>query len=183
MTEYGLPRYDADVLTAEKPVADYFEATLSALSENSRKSLKENAKAASNWVMTDVLRVVGERKIAINDFPVAPKRLAAMITLIHDGTISGKIAKDVFDEMLNSRDDPKAIVERKGLLQVSDASTIEKAVDQILSTNRSQVDKYFGGNEKVFGFFVGETMKLMKGKGNPKVVNDVLRQKLEALRN
>jgi len=183
ITEFGLPRYDADVLTAEKGIADYFENALSSLSITTGKPPRENAKTVSNWVMTDVLRVVSEQKIGISVFPVPPPNLAAMIALINDGTISGTIAKEVFDEMLKSSDNPKAIVDRKGLVQVSDASTIEKAVNETLRANKDQVAKYFGGNEKIFGFFVGETMKLMKGKGNPRVVNEVLRQKLEALRN
>jgi aspartyl-tRNA(Asn)/glutamyl-tRNA(Gln) amidotransferase subunit B len=179
---YGLPRYDADVLTAEKGIADYFENALSTLSTSKKKPPQENAKAVSNWVMTDVLRVVSELKTDISAFPVPPQNLAAMIGLISDGTISGTIAKEVFEEMVKSSDNPGAIVERKGLLQVSDASIIAKAVDEILSANKSQVARYFGGNEKIFGFFVGETMKLMKGKGNPGMVNEVLRKKLEALR-
>ena len=177
----GLPRYDADVLTVEKGVADYFERTLSLLAHDSARR-KEQAKAVSNWVMTDVLRVVAEKKVAIGDFPVSEKNLAAMIALIQDGTISGKIAKDVFEEMVLAREDPKSIIDRKGLVQVSDEGAIEKAVDGVIQANALQVQKYAGGNDKVFGFFVGETMKVMKGKGNPKVVNDVLRRKLNALK-
>jgi aspartyl-tRNA(Asn)/glutamyl-tRNA(Gln) amidotransferase subunit B len=104
-----------------------------------------------------------------------------MIGLIGNGTISGKIAKEVFEDMVATGDDPRAIVERKGLMQVSDAGAIERAVDGVIASNMPQVQKYLGGNDKVFAFFVGETMKIMKGKGNPKVVNDVLRRKLDAL--
>ncbi|MEK9135662.1 MAG: Asp-tRNA(Asn)/Glu-tRNA(Gln) amidotransferase subunit GatB [Bacteroidota bacterium] len=178
----GLPKYDAEVLTTEKGTADYFEQTLSRLCAINQKSPRENAKAGSNWVITDVPRVVGERKIDIRDFKISPRNLASMIGLIHDGTISGKIAKDVFEEMLTSNQDPKSIVEAKGLIQVSDTSAIWKAVDDILSSNRPQVEKYLGGNEKIFGFFVGETMKVMKGKANPRIVNDLLKKKLEKLR-
>jgi aspartyl-tRNA(Asn)/glutamyl-tRNA(Gln) amidotransferase subunit B len=105
-----------------------------------------------------------------------------MIGLIHDETISGKIAKDVFDEMLKSNHDPRAIVESKGLVQVSDSSAIEVVVDEIIAANKQQVDKYLGGNEKVFGFLVGETMKAMKGKANPTIVNELLKQKLGKLK-
>jgi aspartyl-tRNA(Asn)/glutamyl-tRNA(Gln) amidotransferase subunit B len=181
MDSLGLPRYDADVLTVERGVADYFEGTLSLLVPDAARR-KEQAKTVSNWVMTDVLRVVAEKKVAIGDFPVSEKNLAAMIALIQDGTISGKIAKDVFEEMVMTREDPRSIIDRKGLLQVSDEGAIEQAVDGVIASNAPQVQKYVGGNDKVFAFFVGETMKVMKGKGNPKVVNDVLRRKLNALK-
>jgi len=101
-----------------------------------------------------------------------------MIDLIVDGTISGKIAKDVFEKMLKTQEPPKAIVEKKGLMQVSDVSAIEKVIDEILAKNREQVEQYKSGKEQIFGFFVGQTMKVMKGKANPKVVNEMLRKKL-----
>jgi aspartyl-tRNA(Asn)/glutamyl-tRNA(Gln) amidotransferase subunit B len=181
MTDLGLPRYDADVLTVERGVADYFESTLISLGNNPARR-KENAKTVSNWVMTDVLRVVAEKKIVIGDFPVSPENLAAMIGLIQDGTISGKIAKEVFEAMVETREHPKVIVDRKGLLQVSDAAAIEGVVDGVIQANPQQVRKYVDGNDKVFAFFVGESMKVMKGKGNPKIVNDLLRRKLDALK-
>jgi aspartyl-tRNA(Asn)/glutamyl-tRNA(Gln) amidotransferase subunit B len=176
----GLPRYDADVLTVEKDTADYYEATLRELSGPPRFSHQENAKAVSNWTMTEVLRVVSETNTAIRAFPIAPERLAAMILLVQNGTISGRIAKDVFEEMLHTEEDPAAIVARKGMVQVSDEIVIEEAVDLVLSANALQVEKYLKGNEKILGFFVGETMKAMKGRANPQVVNDVLKKKLRA---
>ncbi|MBM2840046.1 MAG: glutamyl-tRNA(Gln) amidotransferase, subunit [Bacteroidetes bacterium] len=181
VNELGLPKYDADVLTAEKDTAEYFEETLRRLCNINHKSPKENAKSVSNWVMTDVLRVVGEQKVEIKDFKISPGNLASMIGLIHEGTISGKIAKEVFDEMLKSDLGPKSIVESRGLVQVSDSSAIEAVVDEILSANKQQVAKYLAGNDKVFGFFVGETMKAMKGKANPRIVNELLKKKLETL--
>lgn len=174
----GLPKYDADILTTEKPLADFFEAVV----DNLGKKNADSVKMASNWTMTDVLRILKERQISARDVPVSPKRLAEMIDLIVDGTISGKIGKDLFEEMLNSKDSPKAIVEKKGLLQVSDAEAIEKTVDTVLANNQEQVEKYLGGKEQVFGFLVGETMKAMKGKANPKIVNDLLRKKLDGLK-
>jgi aspartyl-tRNA(Asn)/glutamyl-tRNA(Gln) amidotransferase subunit B len=177
----GLPAYDADVLTAEKGVADYFEETLAALGGRGDERIR-NAKSASNWVMTDVLRVTPGGAASGSDFPVPPARLAAMIAMIGDGTISGKIAKEVFEDMVATGGDPRTIVERKGLLQVSDAGEIERAVESVIAANLPQVQKYLGGNEKVFGFFVGETMKIMKGKGNPKIVNETLRRRLDVLR-
>jgi len=179
----GLPRYDADVLTAEKGVADFFEQTLAELCAlRPADDRKELAKAVSNWVMTDVLRVMGESKDRISDFSITPGKLAAMIALIQDGTISGKIAKEVFADMLSTRDHPRAIVDRKGLVQVSDTAVIDRAVEKVLAANPQQVAKYLKGEEKVFGFFIGETMKAMRGKANPKVVNDILSQKLKSLR-
>lgn len=179
----ALPRYDADVLTAEKETADYFERTLATLSSLNRRSDKENAKPVSNWVMTDVLRVVGEKKVDIREFPIQPKRLASMIGLIQDGTISGKIAKDLFEEMLTNTNEPKSIVEKKGWVQVSDTVAIEQVIEEVMAANQRQVEQYLGGSDKVFGFFVGETMKKMKGRGNPKLVNDMLKQKLESKRH
>jgi aspartyl-tRNA(Asn)/glutamyl-tRNA(Gln) amidotransferase subunit B len=178
VSSLGLPRYDADVLTAEKPLADYFEETLRSLTAASGQPAGESAKAASNWVMTDVLRVMGERKIGIDGFPVLPERLAGMIRLIQDGTISGKIAKDVFAEMLDHPGDPAAIVRAKGWTQVSDTGAIAEAVEGVVAANEAQVQKYRGGNEKVLGFFVGEVMKRMKGKANPGVVNALLKKRL-----
>ena len=174
----ALPRYDADVLTAERATADYFESTLQSLSQLNHKDAKENAKSVSNWVMTDVLRVMRDEGLEIRCFPIDASRLASMISLIQDGTISGKIAKDLFDEMLTNADEPKAIVEKKGWIQVSDTIAIEQAIDEVLVSNQKQLEQFLGGNEKVFGFLVGETMKKMRGKGNPKLVNEILRQKL-----
>lgn len=175
----GLPRYDADVLTAEKSVADYFEQTLAALTRLGAGSDREAVKQVSNWVMTDVLRVTSERKSDIREFPIRPERLAAMILLIRNGTISGKIAKDVFEEMLTSPKEPKTIVEEKGWVQVTDTTAIEKAIDEVLAQNQQQVAKYLSGADQLFGFFVGETMKKMKGKGNPALVNQILKKKLQ----
>jgi aspartyl-tRNA(Asn)/glutamyl-tRNA(Gln) amidotransferase subunit B len=176
--QHGLPRYDADILTAEKSTADYFERTLGALTVLAPGREKESAKSVSNWVMTDILRVVSERKVDIAACPVQSERLAAMIALIADGTISGKIAKEVFEEMLSTQEFPRAIVERKGLVQVSDEGAIEKAIEGMLAAHPAQVKDYLAGNQKIFGFFVGETMKLTRGKANPRVVNELLRQKL-----
>ena len=172
--EYKLPKYDADILTAEKELADYFEDVVKHLGRPN----EETFKLASNWTMGDVLRVVKERHVAMVEFPVASKHLAEMIDLIVDGTISSKIAKEVFEEMLNSSEAPKAIVKKLGLVQVSDTTAIEEIVDGILSSNKDQVKKFHEGKPNLFGFFVGETMKMMKGKANPNVVNEVLRRKL-----
>src|SRR6185369_9441022 len=140
VTALGLPEYDSEVLTARRDVADYFEAVVAA---------HENAKAASNWVMGDILRLVRERKLddapVITDWPVSATNLGALIALIDEGAISGKIAKTVFEEMVASGDPPAAIVARKGLTQVSDEGPIVAAIDQVLAANAAKVDEYRSG--------------------------------------
>jgi len=178
VNEYKIPKYDADILTSEKPLADYFET----VAKNLRTRTDENHKLASNWIMGDVLRVVKTEKIDIARFPVKPGDLGEMINLIADNTISGKIAKDVFEEMLKSQESPKAIVQRKGLVQVSDAGAIEQIIDDVLTKNKGQVDALLGGKTQVYGFLVGETMKATKGKANPKIVNELLKKKLDAMK-
>jgi aspartyl-tRNA(Asn)/glutamyl-tRNA(Gln) amidotransferase subunit B len=175
MTQYSLPQYDIDVLTQERSVAEYFESAVNALAHNR----PETVKSVSNWVMTDVLRTVNERGINVSVFPIAPSRLAAMIDLIVDGTISGKIAKELFEEMLSSDEAPKAIVVRRGLVQISDTTAIESEVDAILQQFPAEISRYRSGEKKLLGFFVGETMKVMKGKGNPTMINELLKKKLE----
>ncbi|MBI2428358.1 MAG: Asp-tRNA(Asn)/Glu-tRNA(Gln) amidotransferase subunit GatB [Ignavibacteriales bacterium] len=171
----GLPKYDAEVLSQERELAEYFEGAVN----NLTKKNPEQFKSISNWVMTDVLRVVNEEKISISDFPISPPNLAEMVNLIIDGTISGKIAKEVFDEMLKTKEHPKTIVERKGLVQISDTGAIEKEIDAILAKFPNEITRFRSGEAKLMGFFVGETMKVMKGKANPKVVNEILKKKLE----
>ncbi len=172
---YALPKYDADILTLERPLADYYESAVAGLSVKN----PETFKAVSNWMMTDVLRVVKDSNGTIAEFPVVPASLASMVNLITEGTISGKIAKEVFEEMLATGETPNAVVERKGLVQISDTGAIEAIIDEILAANAGQVEQYRAGKSQVFGFFVGAAMKAMKGKANPKVVNDLLKKKLD----
>jgi aspartyl-tRNA(Asn)/glutamyl-tRNA(Gln) amidotransferase subunit B len=174
MERFRLPANDADVLTQDRELADYFESAVSVLSTKS----DENIKSVGNWIMTDVLRVMNERKISVAEFPVTPEHLGAMVNLIIDGTISGKIAKDVFAEMVSGREHPKAVVERKGLVQISDTGAIEQQIDSILASFPNEIARYRSGETKLMGFFVGETMKVMKGKGNPKLINEILGRKL-----
>jgi aspartyl-tRNA(Asn)/glutamyl-tRNA(Gln) amidotransferase subunit B len=174
INEFQLPRYDADVLTAERGLSDYFEGVVSGLKTKKTDSYK----MASNWTMGDVLRVQHERQGSLNDFPISPKNLSALIDAILDGTISGKIAKDVFEEMIRTRESPEEIIKRLGLVQVSDPALLEKVIDEILVKQSGQVEAYKSGKTQVFGFFVGETMKAMKGKANPKIVNELLKKKL-----
>ena len=171
--KYNLPKYDAEILTQSKPVADYYEKVI---------EVTDDYKTASNWVMTDVLKVINEEKIEINNFPVPPEDLGELVNLIKEGTISGKIAKEVFPVMLHDKKKPSAIVKEKNLLQISDSSEIEKIVDKIISDKPGEVQQYIEGKEKVFGFFVGQIMRETKGKANPQMVNDTLREKLDALK-
>ncbi|MFA6596271.1 MAG: Asp-tRNA(Asn)/Glu-tRNA(Gln) amidotransferase subunit GatB [Ignavibacteriaceae bacterium] len=170
---FALPVYDAGVLAQTKELADYFEQVT---------KVTNDYKAASNWVMVEVLKVLNEQKIEINNFPVSPQNLGGLINLIQNGTISGKIAKDVFTEMLETLQTAETIVKEKNLVQISDTSEIEKIIQQIFDANENQVKEFLEGKEKVFGFFVGQTMKATKGKANPQVVNDLLKQKFESLK-
>jgi aspartyl-tRNA(Asn)/glutamyl-tRNA(Gln) amidotransferase subunit B len=170
---HGLPAYDAEVLTARKDLADYFEAAV---------RIHPNPKAISNWVMGDVLRLVRERKLdealVIRDWPVSPEHLAAMVRLIDDDTISGKIAKTVFEQMIATGQAPGAIVAAQGLSQVSDAGAIDAAIAAVLDANADKVAEYRAGKDKLFGFFVGQVMKATQGKANPGKVNELLKQRL-----
>jgi aspartyl-tRNA(Asn)/glutamyl-tRNA(Gln) amidotransferase subunit B len=132
--------------------------------------------------MGDVLKILNEEKINIKEFPVEPENLAGLINIINDGTISGKIAKEIFPAMLKDKKSPLEIVKEKNLLQVSDKSEIEKIINRVLNLSPSEVKEYIEGKEKVFGFFVGKVMRESKGKANPKIVNELLREKLEAFR-
>jgi aspartyl-tRNA(Asn)/glutamyl-tRNA(Gln) amidotransferase subunit B len=172
--DVGLPAYDAEVLTARRDVADYFEAAFARL---------RNAKALSNWVMESVLRIVREKKLdeelRIREWPVTPESLAELVELIENATISGKIAKTVFEEMVATGKGPRAIVAERGLVQVTDEGAIIAAVDRVLAAHADKVSEYRAGKDKLFGFFVGQVMKATEGKGNPKRVNEILRARLQ----
>ncbi|MEI7817054.1 MAG: Asp-tRNA(Asn)/Glu-tRNA(Gln) amidotransferase GatCAB subunit B, partial [Desulfuromonadales bacterium] len=139
----------------------------------------DNAKAVANWVMGEITRALNDSGAAIEICPVSPTQLGGLLKLIDSGTISGKIAKTVFDEMWKSGKAAHIIVEEQGLVQVSDSSAIESIIDGIMAANAGQVEEYRGGKEKVFGFFVGQVMKVSKGKANPSVVNELLLNKLK----
>ena len=172
--EYGLPAYDAEVLTARKDVADYFEAAV--------RAYPADPKTISNWVMDSVLRFVKEEKLdatlKIETWPCPPERLGELIGLIQDGTISTTIAKTVYEEMRRTGHSPEEIIESKGLRQVSDTDTLQAAIAEVLTANPDKVDAYRGGKEKLLGFFVGQVMRATQGKANPQMVNTLLRQQL-----
>jgi aspartyl-tRNA(Asn)/glutamyl-tRNA(Gln) amidotransferase subunit B len=166
--EFGLSRYDAQVLVAEKETAVYFEAVAEG----------RDAKLAANWVTSDLFGALNKLGVGIEDSPIKASSLGGLIDLISDGTISGKIAKDVFQLMLETGQEAKAIVEERGLRQVTDTGAIEAAIDQVLAANADKVAEYRSGKDKLFGFFVGQIMKATGGKANPAALNDLLRAKL-----
>ena len=168
MTVLGLSEFDAGVLVAEKETADYFEAAAAG----------REAKTVANWVTGTLFSKLNETGTAIDAAPVAPTELGGLVDLIDAGTISGRIAKEVFDEMFESGRPAAEIVKEKGLEQVSDSGAIEVMVDQVLADNADKVAEYRGGKHKLLGFFVGQIMQASQGKANPKVVNELLKSKL-----
>jgi len=173
ISKYKLPEYDAEILTQTKSIADYFENVTSFTDDN---------KSASNWIMGDVLKVINEQKLDIRNFPVSPDKLAKLINLINKGTISGKIAKDIFPEMISEGKDAESIIKEKDLVQITDVSSIENIVEKIIESHQDEVKQFLDGKEKVLGFFVGQIMKETKGKANPKLVNELLNKKFNELK-
>jgi aspartyl-tRNA(Asn)/glutamyl-tRNA(Gln) amidotransferase subunit B len=168
MRDYGLPAYDARVLVAEQATADFYEAVAKG----------RDAKLAANWMMGDFFAALNRTGRTIADSPVSAASLGKLIDLIADATINGRIAKEVFEAMVETGDDPVAIVDAKGLRQVTDTGAIDAAVAEVLAKNADKVAEYRSGKDKLFGFFVGQVMKAMAGKGNPALVNDVLKKQL-----
>ncbi|OPY88622.1 MAG: Aspartyl/glutamyl-tRNA(Asn/Gln) amidotransferase subunit B [Smithella sp. PtaU1.Bin162] len=169
VSDYQIPAYDASVLTADKALADYFEEVV---------KLCSKPKAASNWVMGDVLRFLNEEKRDIRNCPITAQALAEMISLIEDGTISGKMAKDIIDEMYKTGKSPRVIIAEKGMVQITDESALAKTIQTIMDANPNQLKDYRSGKEKLFGFFVGQVMKATQGKANPQKVNELLKKML-----
>ena len=169
MKEYALPSYDAKVLTSSKSLANYFEAAVKRF---------EHPKALSNWIMSELLRVLNRESREIEDCPVSPENLAELLGLLDSGVISGKMAKGVFEKMYAGGMSARQIVDEEGLVQVSDESEIESAIDRVLLDNPKEVDQFRAGKDKLFGFFVGQVMRNTKGKANPQLVNEILRKKL-----
>jgi len=166
---HGITPYNASVLTAEVETARWFDALLEAGAE---------PKQASNWVVAELFGALNRRGESIIDTPISPEEAAELLKLVADGTISGTIAKQVFEIMLESGEPPSKIVEERGLRQTSDTGAIDAEIDQILAANADKVAEYKSGKQQLFGFFVGQTMKAMQGKANPQVVNERLRAKL-----
>ena len=168
--QYDLPQNDADILTASRELADYFEEGVKAFPK---------PKQLSNWIMGSLLGYLNAAGLTIGQSPISAAHLAQLLELIDSGVISGKIAKTVFEEMADSGKPPKAIVEEKGLVQVSDAAAIEAVVSTVLENCAAEVEDYKNGKTKLMGFFVGQVMKATKGKANPGIVNEILKKKLD----
>jgi len=168
--QYSIPEYDAAIITSTKPLSMYYEEAV---------RLFREPKTVSNWIMGDLLRELKRDEREIDQCPVTPLHLAEMLSMIKDGTISGKIAKDVFEEIYRTGEKPSKIVQEKGWVQILDKGEIERAIEKAMQANPKQVEDYRKGKEKLFGFFVGEVMKETKGKANPKLLNELLKEKLK----
>jgi aspartyl-tRNA(Asn)/glutamyl-tRNA(Gln) amidotransferase subunit B len=168
MHEYGIPIYDAGVLVAEQVIADFYESV----------ARGRDGKLAANWMLGDFFAGLNRTGHTIEDSPVSAASLGKLLDLIADSTINGKIAKDVLEVMMDTGEDPAAIIDARGLRQVTDTGAIDAAVDAVLAANPDKLAEYKAGKDKLFGFFVGQVMKAMAGKGNPALVNEALKQKL-----
>jgi aspartyl-tRNA(Asn)/glutamyl-tRNA(Gln) amidotransferase subunit B len=170
MEHYGLPSYDADLLTSDRELADYFERCVGIFSQ---------PKKVSNWIMGALLGLLNAQGKTIEASPVSPDNLAGLLALIEEDVISGKMAKIVFDEMAETGKPAQKIVTEKGLIQISDTGALEDVALKIISDHPAEVAAYKNGKAKLLGFFVGQVMKATKGKANPKLVNEILKRKLE----
>ncbi|HEY9639769.1 MAG TPA: Asp-tRNA(Asn)/Glu-tRNA(Gln) amidotransferase subunit GatB [Coleofasciculaceae cyanobacterium] len=169
-SELGLSPYDARIITDDRAVAEYFEATVEA---------GASPKLAANWIMSDISAYLNKEGLSITQLPLTPTSLAEMIKLIADNTISNKIGKDILPDLLVHGGSAKALVEKKGLVQVSDPQVIEAAIDQVIAAFPAELEKYRGGKKSLLGFFVGQVMKATGGKADPKLTNQLLQKKLE----
>ena len=172
MSTYGLSSQDADALAVDRDTAEYF-ALLA-------KGSSADPKLCANWVIGDLASALNESGLEIKDSKISSEKLAGLMHRIADGTISGKMAKGVFSAMWDEGKDADAIIDARGLKQISDTGALEKIVDEIIANNAGQVAEYRAGKEKVFGFFVGQAMKLSQGKANPQQLHELLKQKLSA---
>lgn len=170
-TELGLSAYDTRVLTDDRNVAEYFEATVSAGADT---------KQAANWMMGDITAYLKNEKLAITNIPLKPTELAELINLISQNTISGKIAKDILPELLTKGGSPKELVEKKGLIQISDTGELESIINEVISSHPNEVEKFKAGKTKLKGFFVGQVMKKTQGRADPQLTNQLISKKLES---
>lgn len=168
--QHGLSQYDADLITQSPQILQFFDETL---------KLHPDAKAVSNWMMGDLTRLLNQNGMEIQDAKIKPVLLAEMLNLLNEGTISGKMAKTVFEEMFASGQNPKTIIEEKGLVQISDADALLPLIDEIVNNNPKVLQDYKNGKEKAFGFFIGQIMKATRGQANPEMINKLLRERLD----
>lgn len=165
ISDYNLPEYDASVLVSSKELSDFFFET---------SKLTKNYKAISNWIQTEIMRVMNEKDCLINEVGISPAHLSELITLVDENVISLKIAKSIFDDILKEKRSPRELVKEKGLVQIADEGALEEVVKKVLSASPKEVERYKNGETKLIGFFVGQIMKETKGKANPKIVNELL---------
>jgi len=170
MSQYELSLYDASVLTSSRDLANYYEEVV--------KASGSDPKLCANWVMGDLLGILNKNNLEIVNSPIGSALMAGMLRRITDNTISGKIAKQVFEAMWNGEGDADHVIEKQGLVQVTDTAAIEKVIDEVIANNPKQLADYRSGKDKLFGFFVGQVMKVSQGKANPNLVNELLKQKL-----
>jgi aspartyl-tRNA(Asn)/glutamyl-tRNA(Gln) amidotransferase subunit B len=170
MSEYGLPRYDVEILTGDRALAAYFEETVALFPE---------PKTVSNWIMSELLRELKDGNVSASSSPLSPARLAELLALVRDGVISGKIGKEIFHDIFESGVSPKAFIREKGLVQITDAEALASAIEAVVARFPKEAAEYRSGKEKLIGFFVGQAMKETKGKANPKLLNDLLADRLK----
>ncbi len=171
MDQYALSFADASQLTSERSLADYYEKAAGA---------SGNPRAAANWIRSELLRELEAAGLAADASPISPERLGELVRFIDEGKISGKQGKEVLVDMFSSGESAAVIIEKRGLVQVSDRGEIDRLIDEVMAANPSQLEQYRAGKEALFGFFVGQVLKASKGKANPKVVNGRLRDRLKA---
>ena len=169
MNDFDLSSYDASIVVSDQDISQYYEEV----------AKDSDYKLAANWMIVELFGVLNKEGKEIKDSPVSAKNLSKLINLIKNNTISGKIAKTVFEEMVKNNEDPEKIVNEKGMKQQSDPEELKKIIDTILKNNQDKVEQYKAGKDKLFGFFVGEAMKNTQGKGNPKLINDILKEQLK----
>jgi aspartyl-tRNA(Asn)/glutamyl-tRNA(Gln) amidotransferase subunit B len=170
VSKFSLSNYDADLLAADKDIANYFEEVV---------KISDSPKLSTNWIMGELSALLNNENLNIRDSKVSSDKLGQLVLRIEDGTISGKIAKDIFEKMWISGKEVDEIIKDEGLEQVTDDKQIEAMIDEVIKSNPEQLEQYRSGKDRLFGFFVGQVMQASKGKANPKQVNDILKSKLE----
>ena len=184
MEEYGLPAYDAGILADDQDLAAYYEEAVAGLGKRGSGSEARDSsrtKSISNWIMTEILRIMGDKKVGVRDAGLSPLQLASLVDVVADNTISSKTAKEIFPDILGSEKTAHDIVEERGLKQVSDEGALGELVQKVIAENPENVQTYKNGKDKLFGFFVGQVLKASGGTANPKIVKELMKEALDAL--
>jgi len=171
ISQYGLSEYDTIILVSDRELSEYFENIL--------KGSDLNPKMTANWIITEVLALAKKTYLSVKDYPVSSEDLKYLLSNVTNETISSKQAKDVFERMWDNKENPRDIIENEGMKQISDIGKLNKIVDNIIKNNYKSVEEYQGGKDKLLGFFVGQVMKETQGQGNPKIINQLLKEKLK----